>query len=130
MLKPSVDFSSDEILNLLEALYENFNVAQVYAFKQWYNERYLSREFQHLQDLLPKIYFFELRKCENGALAIILATYVNDLNEKKEFHTLLLFNKSGAYSRFSLNSPIKKDSVRSGEIYEKALDNSILVFSK
>jgi len=130
MLKPSVDFSSDEILNLLEALYDNFNVAQVYAFKQWYNERYLSWEFQHLQDLLPKINFFELRKCENGTMAVILATSFGDNKEKKEFHTLLLFNKSGAYSRFSLNSPIKMDSVRSGEIYEKALDNSILVFSK
>jgi hypothetical protein len=130
VLKQSLDFNYYDIKTLEELLLSNFNFAQVYAFRQWYIERYFNLEFKHLQKYFPRIYFFEVRKCDNGTLVVILATHLDGLDGKMEFHTLILFDKNGAYSRFCLSSSKKNESVRNCEIYENALDNSILIFSK
>ena len=129
-LKPSRDFSTIELQRLNECLVHNFNSAQVNAFKHWYGNRYTNEEYSHLQGLLPILNYFEVRKCGNGALAIIMSTCLDDALHSKELNSLLIFNQKGAFSRYELNDSSIEGLISTEKMFQYVLDNSVPVYCK
>ena len=128
-MKPSKDFSVEIIEKLTEKLLLNFNITQVHAFKQWYKNRYLNKEYAHMQALLPSLSYFEVRKCANGTLAIIMSTQISESKPFKEFYSLLIFNQKGAFSRFEFDESFISGTITGDKLFETVLDSSVCIFS-
>jgi hypothetical protein len=127
-LKPSRDFSTIELQSLTEYLVNNFYIAQVNAFKCWYCNRYTNQEYSHVQQLLPSLNYFEVRKCENGALAIIMSTCLTNSVNSKEVNSLLIFNQHGAFSRYELNDSSTEGLISTEKMFQYVLDNSVPIY--
>ena len=130
VLKSSSDFSTIEIQSLTENLVLNFNSSQVSAFKQWYGNRYTNQEYSHIQQMLPSLNYFEVRKCENGTLAIVMSTCLTNSVNSKEVNSLLIFNQHGAFSRYELNDSLTVGLISTEKMFEYVLDNSVPIFCK
>ena len=126
----SRDFSTDQIESLTECLEFNFNIFQVDAFKHWYGNLYTNEEYLHLQDLLPILNYFEVRKCENGALAIIMSTCMNDALHSNEVNSLLIFNQEGTFSRYELNDSSIEGLISTEKMFQYILDSSVPIYCK
>ena len=128
-MKPSRDFSTIELQSLTEYLVNNFNIAQVNAFKYWYCNRYTNEEYSRIQHLLPSLIYFEVRKCENGTLAIIMSTCLSDSIHSKEVNSLLIFNQNGAFSRYELNDSPIEGLISAEKMFQYVLDSSVPIYT-